>query len=146
MFKFRLEPLITIRDNVLKECQAELAKAYEARRILEGMQNEIETVLANNITEGRQRMQPGQQVNVNHLLGLRQQEVFLRGRYEKIAQDIKIIDEEIEKRRETVIKANEALKIVEKLKEKRREKYLQEEKRKATIMMDEIASRSKVSV
>jgi flagellar export protein FliJ len=146
MFKFRFEPLITIRDNILKECQAELAKAYEARRQLEELQNEIDTLLTNNIIEGRQMMLPGQQVNVNHLLGLRQQELFLRADYEKLAQNIKGIDEVIEMRRNAVILANRDLQIVEKLKEKRYEKYQQEERRKETVMMDDIARRAKNSV
>jgi flagellar export protein FliJ len=139
MFKFRLEPLITIRSNVLKEQQAELAKAYDARRQIEELQGQINEQLTVNENEGRKLMQPGQAVNVNHLLGLRQQEMFLRADYQQLSERIKGIDEVIEMRRNAVMLANRNLKIIEKLKEKRREKHRLEELRKESALMDEIA-------
>ncbi|MDR3181305.1 MAG: flagellar export protein FliJ [Planctomycetaceae bacterium] len=139
MFKFRLEPLITIRDNALKEQQAELAKAYDARRQLEELQDTIKMQLAANAEEGRRLMQPGQAVDVNRLLGLRRQEMFLSNDYQQLTEQIKGVDEVIEMRRNAVMLANRNLKIVEKLKEKRYEKYQDEEQHKEAVLMDEIA-------
>ena len=139
MFKFRLEPLITIRDNVLKERQAKLAKAYEARRILEETLKTVETKLAEGLVAVRDLTQEGQTVNVEYLLGFRREEMFLLDQQNDLNQNIKMVDEEIEKRRAAVVAANKELKIVEKLKEKRYEKYLEEEKKQETKAMDEIA-------
>ena len=139
MFKFRLEPLIKIRENILRECQAELAKAYDARRILEEALQDIENQITEGTASARSLMQPGQKVNVEHLLGLRRQEMYLRANQNDLMQKMQVIDEEIERRRLTVVAANKNLKIVEKLKEKRYEKYLEEEKTKETKAMDEIA-------
>ena len=139
MFNFRLEPLITIRDNVLKECQAELAKAYEARRKLEEYLQDIERLLTEGTEKARSLMQTGQKVNVEYLLGIRRQEMFLRANQNQLLKDIQTIDEEIERRRAAVIAANKNLKIVEKLKEKRYEKYLEEENKAETKAMDETA-------
>jgi len=141
MFKFRLEPLIKIRKDTLQERQSELAQAYDARNILEGYLKEIERQLLEGTATAREMMQPGQAVNVDHLLGLRRQEMFLRANQDDLKQKAQIIDEEIERRRDAVIEANKELKIVEKLKEKRYEKYLAEEKRADTKEMDEIAGR-----
>jgi len=139
MFTFRLDPLIAIRDNKLKECQAELAKAHDARRILEEALQEVEKQLAAGVTTARDLMQEGQTVNVEYLLGLRRQEQFLRLDQDDLMQKIKIVDEEIERRQNAVVVANKELKIVEKLKEKRYEKYLEDENKQETKAMDEIA-------
>jgi flagellar FliJ protein len=139
MFTFRLDPLITIRDNALKERQAELAKAYEARQILERDLQEIDQQIAEGITNVRSVMQEGQAVNVEHLLGYRRQEMFLRAAQNELNQKMQMIDEAIEHFRLLVVEANKELKVVEKLKEKRYEKYLEEENRAEMKIMDEIA-------
>ena len=139
MFTFRLEPLIKIRKNVLQECQAELAKAYSARTILEDRLLEVENQLAEGTATARSLMQPGQTVNVEHLLGIRRQEMFLLANKDVLTQDMQKIDEEIERCRAAVVAANKEVKILEKLKEKRYEQYLEEEKREEIKAMDEIA-------
>jgi flagellar export protein FliJ len=120
--------------------QGELAKAYEARRFVEEAQSKTDLELTKNLEQGRQMSQPGK-INVDYLLWLRRQEMFLRAEQADWMKKLKMIDEEIEKRRHAVMIANKNLKIVEKLKEKRLEKYQAEENRKETAMMDEIALR-----
>ena len=139
MFTFRLEPLIKIRKNVLQECQAALAKVYEERRLLEEKLLDIENQLAEGTATARSLMQPGQTVNVDYLLGIRRQEMFLLANQNVVRQDIQKVDEEIERCRAAVVAANKEVKIIEKLKEKRHEQYLDEEKREETKTMDEIA-------
>jgi len=139
MFKFRLEPLIKIRGNELKECQAELAKAYEAQRKVEEYLRGIERELEEGATAARSLMQPGQAVNVDYLLGFRRQEMFLRANQNAAMEHLQKIGVEIERCRTAVVEANKELKIVEKLKEKRYEQYLEKEKKAETKIMDEIA-------
>ena len=139
MFRFRLEPLITIRDNVLKEKQAELGKAYEERRVADEQRTKLEQDLANNLEEGRKAMQPGQ-IDLSFLLGLRRHEMFLRMDHQSVLKYIDEKDQEIEWRRRAVIEANKELKIIEKLKEKQKAAYDAEIQRRETIEMDEIAS------
>ena len=139
MFTFRLEPLITIRDNELKERQSELAKAYEERQIIEKDIQEIDRQLEEGIAAVRDSMQEGQTINVENLLGFRRQEMFLRAQQNDLFKKREVIDKEIERRRILVVAANKELKIVEKLKERRYEKYLEEENRAETKVMDEIA-------
>ena len=141
MFKFRLEPLISIRDDVLKNRQAELAKVLYARRILEDDLQAVEQKLADGISTARGLMQAGQTVNVEYLLGLRRQEMFLLADKDKLVSMIEEVEKEVEKWRAAVVAANKELKIVEKLKEKRYEKYLGEENKQDAKMMDEIAER-----
>jgi hypothetical protein len=58
--------------------------------------------------------QEGQTVNVEFLLGIRRQEMFLRANQEDFMKKIKMVDEEIEQRRAAVVEANKDLKTVEK--------------------------------
>ena len=139
MFTFRLNPLITLRDNELKERQSELAKAFEARQILEKDQQAIDRQLEDGITTVRSLTQEGQTINVESLLSYRRQEMFLRAQQNDLLEKMKMIDEEIERRRVLVVAANKELKIVEKLKEKRYEKYLDEQNKTEMKIMDEIA-------
>ena len=139
MFKFRLEPLIKIRKNVLQECQAALAKAYDERRILEEHLQEVERQLAEGTATARSLMQPGQKVNIDYLLGIRRQEMFLLAHQNEIKQKMQEADEEIERCRAAVVEANKEVKILEKLKEKRHEQYLEDERREEAKAMDEIA-------
>ncbi|GHT30717.1 hypothetical protein FACS1894214_1120 [Planctomycetales bacterium] len=138
-FQFKLEPLITIRDNELKEKQAELAKAYEARRIVEDMGKKVEAEIAENIEAGREMITGGGVIQPDYLLGLRRQEMFLLAQRKDIQDKMQMLDEEIERRRDAVIEANKSLKTVERLKDRRYEKYQLEERRKETISMDEVA-------
>jgi flagellar FliJ protein len=136
-FRFRLEPLITIRDNILKEKQGELAKAYEAQRIVEEKKQELKQELDENIATGRQRLQTGT-IDIEFLLGLRRHEAYLNAQIEVVQEHLRQINEEIERRRNAVLEANKELKVIEKLKEKRYEKYQTEENRKEIIRIDEI--------
>jgi len=140
MFKFRLEPLITIRANDLKERQSELAQAYNARSIVEENLQTLEKQIEEGIATARSLMQPGQMVNVNHLRGLQEQELILRANQEYWKGLLPQLDEEIERRRRLVVAASKELKKIEKLKEKRYEEYLKEEKKEETKAMDEIAT------
>jgi len=139
-FSFRLEPLISIRDNVLKRKQSALAEAYEVRRVVEEQRLVTEQEMANNLQASREMMQSGK-IDVSFLLNVRRHDAFLASELENYRRQIVHIDEEIEIRRNAVIEANKELKIIEKLKEKQHDQYLAEERRNETIEMDEIAGR-----
>jgi len=142
MFTFRLDPLITIRDNELKECQAELAKAYHARQMVEEVRLKLEKEIEENLQSAREMLASGT-IDVNFLLALQDHKIYRTAQLAKIAEDLKQIDEEIERRRTLVVAANKELKIVEKLKEKRYEKYLEEENKAEMKILDEIAGNRK---
>ncbi|MDR1484146.1 MAG: flagellar FliJ family protein [Planctomycetaceae bacterium] len=139
-FKFRLESVITIRDNFLKECQGELAKAYEARRIVEDAENKINAELQSNFAINRQKLQDSGVLDVGYLLGLQRRNAYLNSQLNVIKRDLEQIDKEIERRRIAVTDAHTELKIIEKLKEKKQVEYKINETKKETIIMDETAT------
>ncbi|MDR2172330.1 MAG: flagellar FliJ family protein [Planctomycetaceae bacterium] len=140
-FKFRLESVITLWDNTLKERQSELAKAYEARKIVEDAENNINVELSNNIEMNRQKLQDGGVLDVEYLLGLQRRNAYLNSQLNVIKRDLEKIDEEIERRQNAVVEAHTELKIIEKLKEKKQKEYTKNETKKEGIIMDEIATR-----
>ncbi|MDR2344975.1 MAG: flagellar FliJ family protein [Planctomycetaceae bacterium] len=139
-FKFRLESLITIRDNILKERQSELAKAYDARKIVEETENKINTELQNNFEINRRKLQESGVLDVEYLLSLQRRNAYLNSQLNIIKHDLAQIDDEIERRKQAVIEAHTDMKIVEKLKEKKQNKYQQNELKKEIIAMDETAT------
>ena len=142
-FTFRLEPLISIRNSVLKEKQASLAQAFEWMRIIEEERLRLEQDIASNMQSAREMLHSGK-IDANFLLGVQRLDAFLSPQLEKARLAIVLHEEEIERRRQAVLEANKDLKIIEKLKEREYEKYLVDERRKETIEMDEIAGRRKV--
>ncbi|MDR2641537.1 MAG: flagellar FliJ family protein [Planctomycetaceae bacterium] len=139
-FKFRLESVITVRDNILKECQSELAKAYEARKIVEDAENRINAELERNIETNRQKLKESGILDVEYMLGLQRRNAYLNSQLNVVKHDLKQIDEEIERRINAVTEAHIELKTIEKLKEKKQKEYQLNETKKETIIMDEVAT------
>ncbi|MDR1924840.1 MAG: flagellar FliJ family protein [Planctomycetaceae bacterium] len=138
-FRFPLEPVIVIRDNFLKECQHELAKAYEARRIVEETEEKINSDLQSNFENGRRMLQEYGKLDVEYMLGLRRHDAYLNAQLNVVKHDLARIDEEIEKRQLAVTEAHKELKIIEKLKEKKLDEFYKNETKKEQIAMDEVA-------
>lgn len=138
-FKYRLEPLVKIRENIREEKQAELAKAYEAARIIEEQIEKLRQDLSAALENARKQMQVGQ-INVDYLLSVRRHEAFLIVQEQQAQSQLKLIQEEIERRREAVIEADRDVKVLEKLREKLMEKHLSEEALAQLKQLDEVAA------
>lgn len=136
--KFRLETLLSIRENLLKEKQAELAKAYEAERIVEEKRRKTLDEMVALSGQARSMMQSGR-IDVGFLLGARRHEAFLLAMRKDMDEKLVLIRQEIDLRRQAVIEANKEVKILEKLKEKQRERYRIEQGKSDVKRMDEIA-------
>ena len=144
-FKYRLAPLLKIRENVRAEKQAELAKAYEAARIVEAELQRVQAELVRNGELGRQATQKGR-ISVDYLLSLRRHEAFLLAQQNQAQEQLEQIQQEIERRRIALMEADREVKVLEKLKEKMKTKHLQEEALAELKQMDEIAGRVKEKI
>lgn len=135
---FRLETLLSIRENVLKEKQAELAEAYEAERYLNEQRQETRNAIAATKDDTRAMMQQGS-VKVDYLLAMRRYEAYLVAVLEDWEKKAVELAEEIRRRRQAVIEANKEVKILEKLKEKQHDREMLRLRNLDTKTMDEIA-------
>lgn len=140
-FKFRMEPLLRIRENERKERQADLAKAYHAETILQG---HMET----NLKEQEQLLDSGRksagagEINVDHLLELRRYQAVLLAEHRGMSEKMKLVQEEIERRRELLVEANREVQVLEKLRNRQFERFQDELRKKESKEMDEVAGRS----
>ncbi|MCL2346947.1 MAG: hypothetical protein FWC50_01670 [Planctomycetaceae bacterium] len=139
MFRFRLQPLQKIRENVRRNRQTELAKALEAEAVvrerLEGVKHEIKTTKE----EGR-RLAVGGEVNVDYLIGLRRHEAFLLAQKTTIEEHLEKLIAEVERRRQAVIEADKEVRIMEKFHDKLKERYDSAIETKEIAEFDEIAN------
>ena len=139
-FKYRLAPLLKIRENVRAERQAELNKAYEAARIVEAELERVQKELVRNNELGREAIQQGQ-ISVDYLLALRRHEALLLAQQNQAQEHLEQVRQEIERRRIALMEADREVKILEKLREKMKTRHLQEESLAELKQMDEIAGR-----
>ena len=137
-FKYRLAPLLKIRENIRAERQAELNKAYEAARIVETEIERVQKELVRNNELGREAIQQGQ-ISVDYLLALRRHEALLLAQQSQAQNDLEQIRQQIELRRAALMEADRDVKVLEKLREKMKTRHLQEEALLELKQMDEIA-------
>ncbi len=141
-FRYRLAPLLKIRENVRAERQTELSKAYEAQRIVNEQLEKVKNDIADCLNEGRESILAGR-VRIDHLLALRRHEAHLLAQQAHAEGQLVEIGKEIERRRIALMEADREVKVLEKLKEKMKERHHQEELKAELKQMDEIAGRQR---
>ena len=144
-FKYRLAPLLKIREHVRSEKQAELNQAHEAARRVEEELERVRGEYANSMEQGLQAARQ-EQIDVNYLLSMRRHQAYLLTQQELAIRQLEEIKQEIERRRIALMEADRQVKVLEKLREKMKAKHLQEEALADLKQMDEIAGRTKTNV
>lgn len=138
-FRFRLQPLQKIRENIRQERQTELAKALEAESVMREKIESIKQDIVGTKEEGRRLASEGR-IKVDHLVGLRRHEAYLLAQKAEAEQKLEQVLAEIERRRQAVIEADKEVKIMEKLHEKLKERHDNGLAEKEVLELDEIAS------
>lgn len=144
-FRFRLAPLLKIRENIRAERQTELSKAYEAARIVEEKLEKIRSDLIACVEEGRQSILAGK-ISIDFLLSMRRHEAHLLTQQAEARNQLQQIQVEIERRRAAVIEADRDVKVLEKLREKLKERHIKEEALADLKQLDETAGQRSARV
>ena len=139
MFKFRLTPILKIRENVRRERQAELVKAQEAEVIVLEKIAEIKQKRVDLKDAVRSKIQE-KKINVDFMITSRRHEAFLIAQQTQIEEKLEILRKEIEKRREALLEADKEVQVMEKLRDKQKEQYETQQRAMETVLMDEIGS------
>lgn len=137
-YRFRLEPIRRLRQSERDDLRGQLADAYRAAEVL-GQQS---ASVARELDELRvyQRDETGSKgVNVNHLLEAQRYELVLKGQQSALAQKAKLVEAEIERRRDAVALAERRVKTFDKLEEKQQAAQRLEAERAIAKQMDETA-------
>lgn len=138
--KFRLEPLLRLREATRDDRRADLAQAYEAERILGEQKENISSDIHDLKENSRQAARPGS-INVDVLLAAHRHELALRAHEQLLDQQGSELTAEIERRHESLVEADQEVRILEKLKEKKLAQQKHDEALQQVKRMDEVASR-----
>ena len=138
-FRFRLQPLQKVRENIRRDRQTELAKALEAEAVVREKIESLIGEIFGTKEEGRKLAAKGR-INVDFLVGLRRHEAYLLAQKAEAEQKLEQVLAEVERRRLAVVEADKEVKILEKLHEKLKDRHDNELTAKEIVDLDEIAS------
>ncbi len=137
-FSFRLDVLLRLRKSLKEQAEQELARWIRRRENVIGLINELKSEikrerekLNDRISHGIKSSEYQQQVEYIEILTKK-----LTYRIEQL----KSIEENLNKARELLKKRHQELQVVEKLKEKAYERYLFEEHQREQKEADELAT------
>lgn len=138
MFKYRLEPILTLKEKLEESKKRELGLAHQHH---ERIKDEKEMLVkAQEKAYESAKIQFDEKVNVRQLRQLGYYSNYIRKTIELKNQEMSLAEKKVEQRREELIEAVKERKILENLKEIHFEDYKEEEKRKENNTIDEIVT------
>jgi flagellar protein FliJ len=137
-FKFRLASLQKLRELTRDSRQADLAEAEQARAILQRQIEQLGKKRDDLLRESSEAVAPGE-VNIDYLRWWQNHAEAIESRRDRLDQQNRQLVVECQSRRESLIEANRAVKVLEKLCQKRRNEHDQKEDRSDRQWMDEVA-------
>lgn len=135
-FQFRFESLLSLRRMARDERAAALGQAMEARNKLQGWIDELKAEI-DQIK--RSRMGIGV-LDADQILASASNEASLRSILAGYESDLLKVDEEVERRREALTVADQAVRVLEKLRERKHEQHQQALLELEAKVLDEVAT------
>lgn len=137
-FRFRLKSVATLREQARDRIAEAVAEVQEAQRIVREqiaqLQREIEEAL-----KQRQMASTGI-VRIDRLLLVQRHQLMLEAQREQAVQQLRLLEEEYERRRALLVEAEKEVKAMEKLKETQKARWEQEQLAAEQKQIDEWAS------
>jgi len=140
-FRFRLATLQRLREIHRDEMRAKLAEAFQAEQILAEQLRTVQTELDAMLSLQRQAVAQGK-TDINAMLDSHRYQSDLRRQQTTMREQAAMLDAEVQRRRQTVMEADQQVRVLEKLKLRQRTEYQLQQQRAEMKEMDEIASRS----
>jgi flagellar FliJ protein len=137
-FRFRLKAVAKLREQARDRVAEAVAEVQEAQRIVQEqiaqLQREIDDAL-----KQRQTASVGI-VRIDRLLMVQRHQLMLEAQREQAAQQLKLLEEEYERRRALLVEAEKEVKAMEKLKETQKARWEQDQLAAEQKQIDEWAS------
>ena len=130
-----------IRRTTRDERQLQLARAYEAERVLDQQQVELDQKRTAIKQVSRNVSRPGT-VNVETLLGVNRYELVLESQGRVLRERRQQLEAEIQKRRQSLINADRDVRVLEKLRERQQIDHENKERRLEIKQTDDSAQRT----
>ena len=139
-FRFRFDSILRLREADRRQRRAELAEAFRAETLLTQQGEQIEREILEMKQRARVATAPGR-VDIDQLLESQRYELILQSQSRLLAQRGRQLQEEIEKRREALVEADRAVRLLEKLRDQRLSQHVEQELKLEQKELDEIAQR-----
>jgi len=134
-FEFRLQTVQTLR---VRERDAAQEAYRQAQLAISKLEEEVESLLAEHASQ--QPVQAGSSqgmVNAQRLLESQRYQMHLMQEVGQLRQKIEMVTVECEKRRQNLVRREQAVRSLEKLEEKQRDAWEADQQRHAQIVLDE---------
>ena len=139
-FKFRLATLLRLRESARDQRRSQLAEAYRAEQALLDQSRRVGDELAALMRVCREVSGPGE-LNLDRLLSARRYEVTLRAEQRDLKDKVDAVRAEIDRRREALVAANRAVRVLELLRDRQIEQHREKERIREIKELDEVAGR-----
>ncbi len=137
-FRFRLTPVLHVREAARDERRAALADAMQAEAVLAKQMNEKKGQIAALVHELTKERAVGE-INVERLIQGQRYEALLRAELAMLGEQARKVTAEVERRRELLVVADRDVRVLERLREKQRERFLVEEEHREIKFLDDVA-------
>lgn len=138
-FRFRLATLQKLRAAHRDQMRIKLAEAFEAQQILAQRRVELEEEIR-QVQQGQREALAGGGADMNQLLETQRYQTVLRAQQTALGEQSRMLGQEVEKRRQTLVAAERQVQILEKLQQRQKQRHRRKWLAAEVRSMDEIAS------
>lgn len=136
--KFKLQPILNLRENMEKVKQRELGITLMERQDLESQR--LSLYISQDELSGFTKQHMIHKVNIYELQQAKRYNKCIEEQIQKKTAEIAQKEQQIKNKKKELSEAVKQRKIIENLKEIKREEYLEEEKKHANNLIDELIS------
>jgi flagellar FliJ protein len=138
-YKFRLQTLQKVREARRDEQRTALADAFRAEQILAKSRAEL-AAETETLRALRRAASSGRYLDVNQLLEAQRYELLLKAQSQELTKQAILLAAETERRRQLLVESDREVRVLERLDERHHDEFTQEQSRRETVRMDEIAT------
>lgn len=140
-YRFHLETLQRVREARRNELRVSFAEALRAEQVLIDRQIEL-AAEATALRELQRSAAAGRYLDVNRLLEVQRYEILLKAHEQELTKQKVLLAAEIERRRQALVESDRDVRVLERLDERHRHVFDQEQQRRESRTIDEVASHS----
>jgi flagellar FliJ protein len=137
-FRFRLSPVLQVREAARDERRTALGEAYRADELLRQRLEAVEAELQRLRGLAREAARPGP-VDVDRLVEAQRYALRLRSAQAQILRQREELAAEIQRRRQALLVADREVRVLEKLRQRQADRHRREEDRREVKRLDELA-------
>jgi flagellar FliJ protein len=141
VFRFRLAPVLRLREATRDERRSALAEAYRVDELLRRRLEAVAAELAGLLGVSRLAARPGP-VDVDRLVETQRYTLALRSQQAQILRQREDVAAEIQRRRQALLEADREVRVLEKLRQRQADRHRADEQRREGKRLDEIAQQN----